>query len=124
MPGGGWLNRAAEGSWAQVQRRVLPDRLVAAAAELDWIASVCAGGMVLAHAGLLRGRRATTNRSCFAEFAPLVGERVDERVVDDGDIITAGALTSGIDLGLHLVGRFLGADTAQRVARTLEYGTL
>lgn len=121
VPGGGWLNRAAEGAWAEVQRGELPARLVELRARVPWLASVCAGGMVLAHAGLLAGRSATTNRNCYDEFRPLVGELVDARVVDDGDLITAGALTSGLDLGLHLVQRFLGQQAAEQASRALEY---
>ncbi|GGB36255.1 hypothetical protein GCM10011492_28740 [Flexivirga endophytica] len=77
--------------------------------------------MVLAHAGLLEGRRATTNRNCFHEFRSLVGTLIDARVVDDGDLITAGALTSGLDLGLHIVQRFLGRDAAEHASKGLEY---
>ncbi|MFT4296343.1 MAG: DJ-1/PfpI family protein [Micropruina sp.] len=121
VPGGGWLNRAAHGAWAEVQDATLPRLLTGARGRLGWIAAVCSGAMVLASAGMLRDRRATTNRSCFAEFEPLVGELIDERVVDDGDVITAGALTSGLDLGIHLVRRFVGEDVADRVMRSLEY---
>lgn len=121
VPGGGWLNRAERGAWAEVRDGTLGRRLGASRPYLSWIASVCSGGMILAHAGLLRGRRAITNRACLHEFLPLVGEAVDERVVDDGDIITAGALTSGIDLGLHLVKRFRGEQVAARASASLEY---
>lgn len=121
VPGGGWLNRAEHGAWAEVRNGALGRRLLDAQPELRWIASVCSGGMILAHAGLLRGRRAVTNRGCLEEFTPLVGEVVDERVVDDGDIITAGALTSGIDLGLHLVKRFQGEQAAAQASTSLEY---
>lgn len=121
VPGGGWLNRAPEGAWAQVQRGDLLTRLVEIREQVPWIASVCAGGMVLAHAGLLEGRRATTNRNCFHEFRSLVGTLIDARVVDDGDLITAGALTSGLDLGLHIVQRFLGRDAAEHASKGLEY---
>lgn len=121
VPGGGWLNRAERGAWAEVQAGELPAALRDLKDRVSWIASVCSGGMVLASAGLLAGRRATTNRACFDEFRPLVGELVDARVVDDGDIITAGALSSGLDLGLHLVDRFVGSETAQNVSRAMEY---
>lgn len=121
IPGGGWLNRAPEGAWAQVQRGDLPGILAARQDEVGWVASVCSGGMILAHAGLLDGHRATTNRACFDEFAPLVGELVDARVVDDGDVITAGALSCGLDLGIHLVRRFLGDETADALQAGLEY---
>ena len=121
VPGGGWLNRAPSGVWGEVQRGGLPARLAELAPQLPWLASVCSGGMVLAHAGLLKDRPATTNRGCFDEFRPHVGEVVDERVVDDGDRITSGALFSGVDLGLWIVERELGTATADRVAARTEY---
>lgn len=121
VPGGGWLTRAPEGAWAQVQRGDLLTQLVEIRDRVSWLASVCAGGMVLAHSGLLAGRYATTNRNCYDEFRALVGTLVDARVVDDGDLITAGSLTSGLDLGLHIIHRFLGRDAAKRVSRALEY---
>lgn len=121
VPGGGWLNRAPRGVWGEVQRGGLPARLVEVAPELPWLASVCSGGMVLAHAGLLKDRPATTNRGCFDEFRPLVGEVVDERVVDDGDRITSGALFSGVDLGLWIVERELGTAAVDRVVASTEY---
>lgn len=121
VPGGGWLNRAEHGAWAEVQNGHLTHAIADLSARTPWLASVCSGGMILASAGLLAGRRATTNRACFDEFRPLVGEVIDARVVDDGDRITAGALSSGLDLGLHLVSRFVGADAADDVSRRLEY---
>lgn len=121
VPGGGWLNRAECGAWAEVEAGTLPRALAAASGELSWIASVCSGGMILAHAGILRGHRATTNRACLEEFRPLVGDVVDERVVDDGKVITAGALTSGLDLGVHLIRRFRGEKAADQVIASLEY---
>lgn len=121
VPGGGWLTRAPEGAWAEVRSGRLPEAVADLGSRIPWVSSVCSGGMVLASAGLLEGRRATTNRACFEEFRPLVGEVVDARVVDDGDRLTAGALSSGLDLGLHLVSRFVGRDVARDVSRRLEY---
>ncbi|WP_433249511.1 DJ-1/PfpI family protein [Actinomadura nitritigenes] len=121
VPGGGWLDHAAEGAWAQAQRGTLPDRLVDVAQNARWMASVCTGSMLLARAGLLAGRYATTNRNAFDELAPHVLEVVDERVVDDNDRITAGGLTAGLDLGLWIVERELGPRAAERVARSIEY---
>jgi len=77
--------------------------------------------MLLATAGLLTGRYATTNRNAVEEFRPLVATVIDERVVDDGDRITAAALTSGLDLGLWIAERELGTETADRVSASLEY---
>ncbi|WP_375425039.1 DJ-1/PfpI family protein [uncultured Friedmanniella sp.] len=121
VPGGGWLNRAPAGAWGEAQRGELPHRLVELAPSVRWLASVCSGGMLLATAGLLQGRPATTNRACFEEFRPLVGEVIDERVVDDGDRITAGALFSGVDLGLWITKRELGTEAADRVSAGTEY---
>lgn len=121
VPGGGWMNRAPTGLWAEAQRGQLASRLSELECDARWLASVCSGGMMLATAGLLRGRAATTNRSCFDEFAPLVGEVVDERVVDDGDRITAGALFSGVDLGLWIIERECGTALADRVSSSVEY---
>ncbi|MDH2426130.1 DJ-1/PfpI family protein [Sphaerisporangium sp. TRM90804] len=121
VPGGGWLNRAAEGAWAQARRGVLPARLAAMAPSARWMASVCTGGLLLAAAGLLTRRRATTNRNAYEELRAYDVTVVEERVVDDGDRVTAGALTSGLDLGLRIVERELGAAAAGRVAATIEY---
>lgn len=120
VPGGGWRAPDA-GVRAQVDRGELPRRL-AALADPRWIASVCTGTMLLAAAGLTTGRPAVTHHSALDDLAAsgaLV--RADERVVDDGDLVTAGGVTSGIDLALHLVAREFGADTAQAVAAHIEY---
>ena len=121
VPGGGWLNRAAEGSWAQAQRGDLPARLAEAAGSARWMASVCTGGMLLAAAGLLAGRSATTNRRAYDELRAYGVDVVEERVVDDGDRVTAGALSAGLDLGLWLTERELGADRAAAVAASVDF---
>ncbi len=119
--GGGWLNRAPEGSWAQARRGVLPARLAEVAAAARWTASVCTGGMLLAAAGLLTGRTATTNRQAHDELRGYGVDVIDERVVDDGDRVTAGALSAGLDLGLWLTERELGAERAAAVAATVDF---
>lgn len=121
VPGGGWLNRAPAGAWAEVARGALTERLVEIAPDSDWLASVCSGGMVLAHAGLLTGRCATTNRACLDDLEPLVGTALDERVVDDGDRITAGALFAGVDLGLWITEREHGTAAADEVSARTGY---
>lgn len=121
VPGGGWENRAEAGAWGEVRRSDLPERLTELAPSLPWLASVCSGGMILASAGLLSGRPATTNPGCYDEFRPLVGELIDERVVDDHDRITAGALFCGADLGLWLIEREFGTAAADRAANGKSY---
>jgi transcriptional regulator GlxA family with amidase domain len=88
------------------------------------LTSVCTGAFLLAAAGLLDGRRATTHHRWFDAFAerfPDVELVRDSRVVDDGEIVTAGGVTSGIDLGLYLVARLFGGDVSAEVASVMEY---
>lgn len=122
VPGGGWLSNAEKGARAEAWRGVLPARIKELAPSLRWIASVCTGAMLLAEAGILHGRTATTNRNALADLQKYDGITVlPDRVVDDGNIITAGGITSGFDLALHLVERELGAKKADAVAAALEY---
>lgn len=121
VPGGGWLDHAPEGSWAQGQRGRLPTALADLAPRLLWVASVCTGSLLLASAGLLTDRYATTNRNAFAELRPHVRDVLDERVVQDRDRITAGGLTAGLDLALWLTERHHGTAAADRAAAGIEY---
>jgi transcriptional regulator GlxA family with amidase domain len=84
------------------------------------LGSVCTGAMIVAAAGLLRGRAAVTHRSALAALAGMGAEVVAARVVDDGDLVTAGGVTSGLDLGLHLVERLAGPAAATAVASEME----
>jgi cyclohexyl-isocyanide hydratase len=93
------------------------------------VASVCTGSFVLAGAGVLAGRRANTHWLQRDELVALMAERgepfelVPERVVDDGDIITCGGVSSGIDLGLRLVERTFGPKVRALVALGVERET-
>lgn len=121
VPGGGWGSRAEEGAWAQAERGTLPDRLARLHERGATVASVCTGGMLLARAGLTDGRPAVTHHGALADLRESGAEVVEARVVDDGDIVTAGGVTSGIDLALHLVEREFGSEVAERVATEMEY---
>ena len=97
---------------------------------LDWLKtgrpaplkiSVCTGALLLGAAGFLRGRRATTHPGAYQELEPYCGTVVQERVVDDGDLITARGVSSAIDLGLHVVQRLAGAEARERVAAQMDY---
>ena len=83
--------------------------------------SVCTGALLLGAAGFLRGRRATTHPSAHQDLEPYCGAVVHDRVVDEGDIITAGGVSSAIDLGLHLVERLAGAGARTRIATQMDY---
>lgn len=84
------------------------------------IASVCTGSLLLGACGRLEGRRATTHRSSMDVLAQYGAQAVDERVVDERNVITAGGVTAGIDLGLHLVRRLAGEEVARAVAARME----
>ena len=86
-----------------------------------YVTSVCTGAFILGAAGLLKGRRATTHWA-FTELLPLVGATYEKgRVVKDGNLITAGGVTSGIDFALRLVADIAGEATAQGIQLGLEY---
>ena len=88
------------------------------------VASICTGALVLAAAGLLRDRPATTYHSAFDELLALdatVTPRPDQRWVDEGQVITAAGVSAGIDMALHLVGRLVGPERAMQVQEGIEY---
>jgi cyclohexyl-isocyanide hydratase len=84
------------------------------------LASVCTGALLLGAAGRLQGKRATTHHSAEGEVAQYGATYVRERVVDEGAVVTAGGVTSGLELGLHLVRRLMGAEIAAKVALQME----
>lgn len=84
--------------------------------------SVCTGAFLLAEAGLLAGRKATTYHTAFAELADFPDVAVvNTKVVQDGKIITGGGVSSGLELGFHVVQLLFGRLIAQDVARRIEY---
>lgn len=121
VPGGGWNGRGKTGAWAEAERGVIP-RLIADYAERGTaIAGVCTGGMILARAGVLEDRPAVTHASALDELAETDATVVDARVVDDGEILTAGGVTAGVDLAFHLIQREFGSAIANAVGTEMEY---
>lgn len=95
-----------------------------ASTKADLTMSVCVGANVLAATGLLAGRPATTHHSSYGVFAakyPDIHVQRGLRFVDDGNIASAGGLTSGIDLALHVVERYFGREAAKETAYYMEY---
>jgi cyclohexyl-isocyanide hydratase len=91
------------------------------AAGAKYVTSVCTGAFILGVAGLLKGRRATTHWA-FADLLPLVGATHEKaRIVKDGNVITAGGVTSGIDFGLSVVADLAGETTARTIQLGIEY---
>ncbi len=95
-----------------------------AAASAEVTASVCTGAFVLAAAGLLDGREATTHWEDAADLAeryPSVLVRPERRWIDLGDVATSAGISAGIDLALHLVARFEGEELAHAAARQMDH---
>jgi cyclohexyl-isocyanide hydratase len=86
-----------------------------------YISSVCTGALVLGAAGLLRGKRATTHWAFHSLLEPLGAIAVKERVVRDGNLLTGGGITAGIDFALTLAAELVGDDEAQAIQLELEY---
>ncbi|WP_028224145.1 DJ-1/PfpI family protein [Paraburkholderia ferrariae] len=91
------------------------------AAGARYVTSVCTGALVLGAAGLLKGRRATTHWAFHELLAPLGAIAVKERVVRDGNVITGGGITAGIDFALTLAAELSGDEAAQALQLGLEY---
>ena len=90
----------------------------------DVTTSVCTGAFQLARAGLLNGKSATTHHDFLDQLEnkfPEVDVKRGVRLVDNGDIVTAGGLTSGIDMALRIVARYFGAEIAESTAYYMEY---
>jgi transcriptional regulator GlxA family with amidase domain len=121
VPGGGWNDRAPAGAWAEAQRGDVPAAVRARREGGALVASVCTGAMLLAAAGILDGRPAITHHGAIDDLAAAGARVVRARVVDDGDVVTAGGVTSGLDLALHLVERLFGAQAALDAEAVLEY---
>ncbi|GAA5609186.1 DJ-1/PfpI family protein [Streptomyces platensis] len=90
-------------------------------AHTTWTTSVCTGSLILAAAGLLTGRRATSHWLALDQLPALGAEPTGERVVFDGKYVTAAGVSSGIDMGLTLAGRIAGDTVAQTIQLGIEY---
>lgn len=114
VPGGVGVNALMEDA------EVL-DFLRGQAAGARYVTSVCTGSMVLAAAGLLLGKRATTHWASHDLLAPLGAIPVQARVVRDGNVFSGGGVTAGIDMALTVAAELVGRETAEGVQLFLEY---
>lgn len=102
---------------------------------LNWIAkvneqtditmSVCTGSLVLAKLGLLNDQPATTHHTTYdflKKISPTTQVIEDQRFVDNGNIMTAGGISAGIDLSLHVVEKLFGKETVSKTTKEMEYG--
>jgi transcriptional regulator GlxA family with amidase domain len=121
VPSGGWIDRTPHGARAEAERGVIP-KIIKSLHESGTIcASVCTGAMLLATAGILKGRPATTNHGAVKDLEDFGAQVINARVVDDGNVVTAAGVTSGLDLGLWLAECFFGSQLAQKIEIQMEY---
>ncbi len=109
------------GQEAQLDDGPTHEWLRLADAATSWTTSVCTGSLILAAAGLLQGRRATSHWLALDRLTALGAQPVRERVVIDGKYVTAAGVSAGIDMALDLSRRIAGTPTAQAIQLMLEY---
>lgn len=83
--------------------------------------SVCTGALLLGAAGFLQGRRATTHPNAYRQLEPYCESVIRARVVDEGEVVTAGGVSAAIDVGLHIVEKLAGAEARARIATQMDY---
>jgi len=117
VPGG-------NGTLTELENKVLLDWLAVRAAGAEVVMSVCSGSALLARAGVLDGRRATTNKMWFNALTPS-GPNVqwvkEARWVEDGKFVTSSGVSAGIDMALAVIARMQGEETSKNLAVATEY---
>jgi cyclohexyl-isocyanide hydratase len=91
------------------------------AQNIQYKISICTGGLLLGAAGFLKGKRATTNYLEYDTLRQYCSEVVEERIVEDGDVITSGAVTSSIDLGLYLCEKWASKEAKEKIREVIDY---
>jgi transcriptional regulator GlxA family with amidase domain len=117
VPGG-------QGTRREMHNAVLIDWIKARSSEAELVLSVCTGALLLAKAGLLDGLEATTHHRAIdllRQTAPNTVIPAARRFVDNGRVICSAGIAAGIDMSLHVVGRLLGKEIAEKTARQMEY---
>ncbi len=115
---GGW------GTRREITNRPLLHWIAERGKQVETLASVCTGAMLLGHAGLLDGRRATTHRQSLdwmRESFPAVTVEDRLRVVEDGNVLTSAGISAGIDMALRVVTRYYGEGVGRATAGHMEY---
>jgi len=117
VPGG-------QGTRREMHNQTVIDWIKRASEKAELILSVCTGALLLAKAGLLDGLDATTHHGSFdllRQVAPTARIHTDRRFVDNGRVICSAGIAAGIDMSLHVVGKLLGRDVAEKTAKQMEY---
>lgn len=104
--------------------------LIKDGAFLDWLktaapckfkVSVCTGALLLGAAGFLKDKKATTHPNAFEDLKKYCLAVVDQRIVDEGDVITARGVTSSVDLGLYLCEKIAGKEVKEKIRQQMDY---
>jgi cyclohexyl-isocyanide hydratase len=114
LPGG-------KGRFSAMKNPAIIDFILRQSKDARYMTSVCTGAFLLAEAGLLKGKKATTYHTAFSELQNYSVDVLNKKVVQDGTIITAGGVSSGIELGFYLLKILFGSVLAEDVARKVEY---
>jgi len=115
---GGW------GTRKELNNMVMLEWLRSRAAEVEILASVCTGSMLLGFAGLIDGLHATTHWRCLdwmRDSFPKVFVEYEQHVVEDGRVFTSAGISAGIDMALKVVARYYGKDIARSTSLHMEY---
>lgn len=91
------------------------------AASVPYKISICTGSLLLGAAGFLTDKKATTNYQEYEVLKPYCKEVIKERIVEDGDVITAGAVSASIDLGLYLCKKWAGQSAKEEIRKKMDY---
>lgn len=121
VPGGGWNHKAKHGARKQAELGTLTKMIREMHNEGTIVAGVCTGGMLLAASGILNDKKATMHHLAQSEMNKYGAELLPYRIVDQGAIITARGVTSGIDLGLWITEKFASSKIAAAVEYRMEY---
>lgn len=117
LPGG-------QGTRKEMHKPVLIDWIKQVSANAELVLSVCTGALLLAKAELLDRLEATTHHGAIdllRQIAPKTIVHADRRFVDNGRIVCSAGIAAGIDMSLHVVGRLLGQEVAEKTALQMEY---
>jgi transcriptional regulator GlxA family with amidase domain len=117
VPGG-------QGTHKEMHNPALIDWIRHVAEKAERVLSVCTGALLLAKAGLLDGLEATTHHGAIdllRQTAPKTTVHADRRFVDNGQVVWSVGIAAGIDMSLHVVGRLLGQEVAEKTAGQMEY---
>ena len=117
VPGGGWNHKVKHGARKQAELGTLTEMIKEMHNEGTIVAGVCTGGMLLAASGILNGQKATMHHLAQGEINKYGAELLPYRIVDQGAVITARGVTSGIDLGLWITEKF----ASSKIAAAVEY---